>query len=140
MLLCQSVWPSHSVRPLTPFKASTPLVVCRSMGLASQSRPTNPVLHAIFTLGAALGNEVWRIGGSLENELGGSPTVPTHALVVLVTRDFLLTWQMMFILFLPFLFWEYDITVARRLIVVWGATYYIGQGLKDLYVPTTYLL
>ena len=60
-----------------------------------------------------------------------------------VTHDrlsFALTWQMMFILFLPFLFWEYDITVARRLIVVWGATYYIGQGLKDLYVPTTYLL
>ena len=31
------------------------------MGLVSQSRPTNPVLHAIFTLGAALGNEVWNI-------------------------------------------------------------------------------
>jgi hypothetical protein len=41
---------------------------------------------------------------------------------------------MMFITFLPYLFWELDITVARRLIVVWGATYYIGQGLKDLYV------
>ena len=57
----------------------------------------------------------------------------------LAALAFALTWQMMFILFLPFLFWEYDITVARRLIVVWGATYYIGQGLKDLYVPTNCL-
>ena len=42
--------------------------------------------------------------------------------------------EMMFILFLPFLFWDFDVTVARRLIMVWGFTYYVGQGLKDMCV------
>jgi hypothetical protein len=59
-------------------------------------RPTNPVLHALFTLGAALGNEN------------------------------------MFIMFLPALFWAFDVTVARRLIIMWCAAYFIGQGLKDM--------
>lgn len=62
---------------------------------------TNRLLHAIFTFGAALGNEIT------------------------------------FILFLPYLFWEYDIVVARRLIILWGALYYIGQSLKDMCVAAS---
>ena len=48
------------------------------MGLVSQSRPTNPVLHAIFTLGAALGNEVWNIFGVLENYVGDVPPLAMY--------------------------------------------------------------
>ena len=61
-------------------------------------KPTNMFLHALFTFGAALGNEIT------------------------------------FILFLPYLFWEYDVVIARRVVMLWGLLYYVGQSLKDLYV------
>jgi hypothetical protein len=61
-------------------------------------KPTNMLLHWLFTFGSALGNEVT------------------------------------FILFLPYLFWEFDIVVARRLVLLWGIVYFAGQSLKDMYV------
>jgi len=37
-----------------------------------------------------------------------------------------------YILFIPFVFWNIDPSVGRKMIVVWMVTMYIGQALKDL--------
>jgi len=40
--------------------------------------------------------------------------------------------ELFFISFLPFLFWEVDDSIARRIIMQWGIVYYVGQALKDM--------
>ena len=40
--------------------------------------------------------------------------------------------EMFYITFLPFVFWNIDDYIARRLIVLWVFNMYAGQGLKDI--------
>jgi len=40
--------------------------------------------------------------------------------------------ELFFITFMPFLFWEADASVARRVVLQWGVAYYVGQALKDV--------
>lgn len=39
--------------------------------------------------------------------------------------------EIFYITFIPWILWEWDLAVARRLISVWGASMYIGQLLKE---------
>jgi len=59
-------------------------------------RVTQPVIHAYFTMAAAMGNELF------------------------------------YIVFLPLLHWLIDATLLRRVILMWLATYWVGQCVKDL--------
>ena len=58
------------------------------------------------------------------------PTRPVvHLLMVLGAS---LGNELFFISFLPFLFWEVDSGMARRVVLQWGTSYWLGQALKDL--------
>ena len=93
-----AVFATHAHSALASWVASgltTVLAVQRAAGIVD-GKPTNPLLHAAFTAGAALGNELF------------------------------------FITFLPLFFWEGYYTIGRRVILLWGTQYYVGQLLKEL--------
>jgi membrane-associated phospholipid phosphatase len=57
--------------------------------------PTNPILHLLFSFGAATGNELF------------------------------------FLSFLPSIFW-FDDELGRKMMLLWSASYYVGQCMKDV--------
>ena len=58
------------------------------------------------------------------------PTRPVvHLLMVLGAS---LGNELFFITAIPFLFWEVDSGMARRVVLQWGTSYWLGQALKDL--------
>jgi len=58
------------------------------------------------------------------------PTIPLLHLLMVIGAG--LGNELFFISFLPFLFWEVDDSIARRIIMQWGIVYYVGQALKDM--------
>jgi sphingosine-1-phosphate phosphatase 1 len=67
-----------------------------------------------------------RICGVTQN----GPTKPILHLLMIIGAG--LGNELFFISFLPFLFWEADDSIARRITMQWGLVYYVGQALKDM--------
>ncbi|XP_023668722.2 sphingosine-1-phosphate phosphatase 1 [Paramormyrops kingsleyae] len=69
---------------------------------------------------------------SLTGDVGQEFIIENKFLFYLFTFGTELGNEMFFIIFFPFLFWNIDAYVSRRLIVVWVLILYLGQCAKDL--------
>ncbi|KAK0138444.1 Sphingosine-1-phosphate phosphatase 1 [Merluccius polli] len=69
---------------------------------------------------------------SLTGDAGHEFIVRNRLLFYLFTFGTELGNEMFFIAFFPFLFWNVDALVGRRLIVVWAWNLFLGQSTKDL--------
>ncbi|XP_073348830.1 sphingosine-1-phosphate phosphatase 1 [Pagrus major] len=69
---------------------------------------------------------------SLTGDVGQEFLVHNKFLFYLFTFGTELGNEMFFIVFFPFLFWNIDALVSRRLIVVWAWNLFVGQSTKDM--------
>ncbi|CAG5928073.1 unnamed protein product [Menidia menidia] len=69
---------------------------------------------------------------SLTGDMGQEFLIHNKFLFYLFTFGTELGNEMFFIIFFPFLFWNIDALVSRRLIVVWAWNLFVGQSTKDL--------
>lgn len=69
---------------------------------------------------------------SLTGDVGKEFIIHNRFLFYLFTFGTELGNEMFFIAFFPFLFWNIDALVSRRLIIVWAWNLFIGQSTKDL--------
>ncbi|KAL4641825.1 sphingosine-1-phosphate phosphatase 1-like [Arapaima gigas] len=69
---------------------------------------------------------------SLTGDVGQEFIIENKLLFYLFTFGTELGNEMFFIVFFPFLYWNVDAHVSRRLIVVWELILYLGQCAKDL--------
>ncbi|XP_071399839.1 sphingosine-1-phosphate phosphatase 1-like [Centroberyx affinis] len=69
---------------------------------------------------------------SLTGDVGQEFIIHNKLLFYLFTFGTELGNEMFFIIFFPFLFWNVDALVSRRLIVVWAWNLFVGQSTKDL--------
>ncbi|XP_076024122.1 sphingosine-1-phosphate phosphatase 1-like [Genypterus blacodes] len=69
---------------------------------------------------------------SLTGDVGQEFLIDNKLLFYLFTFGTELGNEMFFIIFFPFLFWNVDALVSRRLIVVWAWNLFVGQSTKDV--------
>lgn len=69
---------------------------------------------------------------SLTGDTGQEFLIHNKFLFYLFTFGTELGNEMFFIVFFPFLFWNIDALVSRRLIVVWAWNLFVGQSTKDM--------
>uniref|UniRef100_A0A3P8RLL0 Sphingosine-1-phosphate phosphatase 1 n=1 Tax=Amphiprion percula TaxID=161767 RepID=A0A3P8RLL0_AMPPE len=69
---------------------------------------------------------------SLTGDVGQEFLVHNKFLFYLFTFGTELGNEMFFIIFFPFVFWNIDALVSRRLIVVWAWNLFVGQSTKDM--------
>ena len=69
---------------------------------------------------------------SLTGDVGHEFIINNKFLFYLFTFGTELGNEMFFIVFFPFVFWNVDTLVSRRLIIVWAWNLFIGQSTKDL--------
>ncbi|XP_034017494.1 sphingosine-1-phosphate phosphatase 1-like [Thalassophryne amazonica] len=69
---------------------------------------------------------------SLTGDVGQEFLIHNRVLFYLFTFGTELGNEMFFIVFFPFLFWNVDAVVSRRLIVVWAWNLFVGQSTKDM--------
>ncbi|KAF3702826.1 Sphingosine-1-phosphate phosphatase 1 [Channa argus] len=69
---------------------------------------------------------------SLTGDVGQEFLIHNKFLFYLFTLGTELGNEMFFIIFFPFLFWNIDALVSRRLIVVWAWNLFVGQSTKDM--------
>lgn len=69
---------------------------------------------------------------SLTGDVGQEFLIHNNFLFYLFTFGTELGNEMFFIIFFPFLFWNIDALVSRRLIVVWAWNLFVGQSTKDV--------
>ncbi|KAI3364320.1 hypothetical protein L3Q82_011120 [Scortum barcoo] len=69
---------------------------------------------------------------SLTGDMGQEFLIHNKFLFYLFTFGTELGNEMFFIVFFPFLFWNIDALVSRRLIVVWAWNLFVGQTTKDM--------
>lgn len=69
---------------------------------------------------------------SLTEDVGQEFLVHNKFLFYLFTFGTELGNEMFFIVFFPFLFWNIDALVSRRLIIVWAWNLFVGQSTKDM--------
>ncbi|XP_008396081.1 sphingosine-1-phosphate phosphatase 1-like [Poecilia reticulata] len=69
---------------------------------------------------------------SLTGDMGQEFLIQNKFLFYLFTFGTELGNEMFFIVFFPFLFWNIDALVSRRLIVVWAWNLFVGQSTKDM--------
>ncbi|XP_061900499.1 sphingosine-1-phosphate phosphatase 1-like [Entelurus aequoreus] len=69
---------------------------------------------------------------SLTGDVGQEFLIHNKFLFYLFTFGTELGNEMFFIVFFPFLFWNVDALVSRRLIVVWAWNLFVGQSTKDM--------
>ncbi|XP_041831645.1 sphingosine-1-phosphate phosphatase 1-like [Melanotaenia boesemani] len=69
---------------------------------------------------------------SLTGDVGQEFLIHNQFLFYLFTFGTELGNEMFFIIFFPFLFWNIDALVSRRLIVVWAWNLFVGQSTKDM--------
>lgn len=69
---------------------------------------------------------------SLTGDVGQEFLIHNKVLFYLFTFGTELGNEMFFIVFFPFLFWNIDALVSRRLIVVWAWNLFVGQSTKDM--------
>ncbi|XP_069552731.1 sphingosine-1-phosphate phosphatase 1-like [Brachyistius frenatus] len=69
---------------------------------------------------------------SLTGDVGREFLIRNKLLFYLFTFGTELGNEMFFIIFFPFLFWNIDALVSRRLIVVWAWNLFVGQSTKDM--------
>lgn len=69
---------------------------------------------------------------SLTEDVGQEFLVHNKFLFYLFTFGTELGNEMFFIIFFPFLFWNIDALVSRRLIIVWAWNLFVGQSTKDM--------
>ena len=69
---------------------------------------------------------------SLTGDVGNEFIINNKFLFYLFTFGTELGNEMFFIVFFPFVFWNIDALVSRRLIIVWAWNLFIGQSTKDL--------
>ncbi|XP_020503076.1 sphingosine-1-phosphate phosphatase 1 [Labrus bergylta] len=69
---------------------------------------------------------------SLTGDMGQEFLIHNKFLFYLFTFGTELGNEMFFIVFFPFLFWNIDALVSRRLIVVWAWNLFVGQSTKDM--------
>lgn len=69
---------------------------------------------------------------SLTGDVGQEFLIHNKFLFYLFTFGTELGNEMFFIIFFPFLFWNIDPLVSRRLIVVWAWNLFVGQSTKDM--------
>lgn len=69
---------------------------------------------------------------SLTGDVGQEFLIHNKFLFYLFTFGTELGNEMFFIIFFPFLFWNVDALVSRRLIVVWAWNLFVGQSTKDM--------
>lgn len=69
---------------------------------------------------------------SLTGDVGQEFLIHNKFLFYLFTFGTELGNEMFFIAFFPFLFWNIDALVSRRLIVVWAWNLFVGQSTKDM--------
>ncbi|KAM6906717.1 sphingosine-1-phosphate phosphatase 1-like [Lycodopsis pacificus] len=69
---------------------------------------------------------------SLTGDVGQEFLIQNKFLFYLFTFGTELGNEMFFIVFFPFLFWNIDTLVSRRLIVVWAWNLFVGQSTKDM--------
>lgn len=69
---------------------------------------------------------------SLTGDVGQEFLIHNKFLFYLFTFGTELGNEMFFIVFFPFLFWNIDPLVSRRLIVVWAWNLFVGQSTKDM--------
>lgn len=69
---------------------------------------------------------------SLTGDVGQEFLIHNKLLFYLFTFGTELGNEMFFIVFFPFLFWNVDALVSRRLIVVWAWNLFVGQSTKDM--------
>ncbi|KPP56358.1 hypothetical protein Z043_126034 [Scleropages formosus] len=69
---------------------------------------------------------------SLTGDIGQEFIIENRPLFYLFTFGTELGNEMFFIIFFPFLYWNVDACVSRRLIIVWELILYLGQCAKDL--------
>lgn len=69
---------------------------------------------------------------SLTGDVGQEFLIHNKFLFYLFTFGTELGNEMFFIIFFPFLYWNIDALVSRRLIVVWAWNLFVGQSTKDM--------
>ncbi|KAM6915299.1 sphingosine-1-phosphate phosphatase 1-like [Xenentodon cancila] len=69
---------------------------------------------------------------SLTGDVGQEFLIQNKVLFYLFTFGTELGNEMFFIIFFPFVFWNIDALVSRRLIVVWAWNLFVGQSTKDM--------
>lgn len=69
---------------------------------------------------------------SLTGDVGQEFLIHNKFLFYLFTFGTELGNEMFFIIFFPFVFWNIDALVSRRLIVVWAWNLFVGQSTKDM--------
>lgn len=69
---------------------------------------------------------------SLTEEVGQEFLIQNNFFFYLFTFGTELGNEMFFIIFFPFLFWNIDALVSRRLIIVWAWNLFLGQSTKDM--------
>ncbi|XP_034555570.1 sphingosine-1-phosphate phosphatase 1-like [Notolabrus celidotus] len=69
---------------------------------------------------------------SLTGDVGQEFLIHNKLLFYLFTFGTELGNEMFFIIFFPYLFWNIDALVSRRLIVVWAWNLFVGQSTKDM--------
>lgn len=69
---------------------------------------------------------------SLTEDMGQEFLIHNRFLFYLFTFGTELGNEMFFIVFFPFLFWNIDALVSRRLIIVWAWNLFVGQSTKDM--------
>ncbi|XP_034755416.1 sphingosine-1-phosphate phosphatase 1-like isoform X2 [Etheostoma cragini] len=69
---------------------------------------------------------------SLTGDVGQEFLIHNKFLFYLFTFGTELGNEMFFIIFFPFLFWNVDALVSRRLIIVWAWNLFVGQSTKDM--------
>lgn len=69
---------------------------------------------------------------SLTEDVGQEFLVHNKFLFYLFTFGTELGNEMFFIVFFPFLFWNIDALVSRRLIIIWAWNLFLGQSTKDM--------
>ncbi|XP_059211874.1 sphingosine-1-phosphate phosphatase 1-like [Centropristis striata] len=94
------------------------------------ARPDGPAAAADVDPDAARAKPLRK--NSLTGDQGQEFLIHNKFLFYLFTFGTELGNEMFFIIFFPFLFWNIDALVSRRLIVVWAWNLFVGQSTKDM--------
>ncbi|XP_058470237.1 sphingosine-1-phosphate phosphatase 1-like [Solea solea] len=99
-------------------------------GTLSDADPDAPSAAAVVDPDAARSKPLRR--NSLTGDVGQEFLIHNKFLFYLFTFGTELGNEMFFIVFFPFVFWNIDALVSRRLIVVWAWNLFVGQSTKDM--------
>ncbi|XP_068199352.1 sphingosine-1-phosphate phosphatase 1 [Antennarius striatus] len=99
-------------------------------GMQGESGPDGPSAPPDVDPDAAKAKPLRR--NSLTGDGGQEFLVHNKLLFYLFTFGTELGNEMFFIIFFPFLFWNIDALVSRRLIIVWAWNLFVGQSTKDM--------